>query len=572
MKRFFILLSLGLSVFPLLLAQKSTLTRQGTATQLQVDGQPFLILGGELGNSSATCAADIERIFPKLKRMGLNTVLTPAYWDLTEPIEGVYDFTLTDQVIEQARRNNLRVIFLWFGAWKNSMSCYAPQWFKEDYHKYPRAHTAQGKPLEIASVFSETVFQADNRAFTRWLEHIAEIDKETGTVIMIQIENEIGMLESARDYSAAANKAFQSSVPKALTTYLQKNYRQLHPQMREKWNSLKQRKEGTWQEIFGNDIFTDEIFMAWHYASYVERMAQTARSIYNVPLYVNAAMNSRRRKPGEYPSAGPLAHLIDVWHCAAPSIDLLAPDLYDDGFKNWVAQYHRHNNPLFIPEIRLADNNGVRAFYIFGEHDAIGFSPFSIEDGSDSQQAPLVQSYGKLKEMMPLLTQYQGKGVMKGLLFDQENKERILHNDDLVITCRHYFTLPWDPRATDGSKWPEGGGIILKLSSKEYIVAGSGIVVEFAKSTEKASGNAKELLGEDGFKLKGENEQHSYTESKKFQGKRCGLGSVDEIQINPDGSFGYIRRLNGDQTHQGRHVRISVGDFKILHVKLYEYE
>lgn len=242
--------------------------------------------------------------------------------------------------------------------------------------------------------------------------------------------------------------------------------------------------------------------MAWHYANYVEELAQTARSIYNVPLYVNAAMNSRGRQPGEYPSAGPLAHLIDIWHCGAPSIDILAPDLYDNGFKDWVAQYHLHNNPLFIPEIRLADDDGVRAFYVFGEHDAIGFSPFSIEDGSDSQQAPLVQSYGKLKEMMPLLTQYQGKGVMKGLLFDQENKERILHNDDLVITCRHYFTLPWDPRATDGSKWPEGGGIILKLSSKEYIVAGSGIVVEFAKSTEKASGNAKELLGEDGFKLK----------------------------------------------------------------------
>lgn len=571
MKRFFILLSLGLSVFPLLLAQKSTLTRQGTATQLQIDGQPFLILGGELGNSSATCAADIERIFPKLKRMGLNTVLTPAYWDLTEPIEGVYDFTLTDQVIEQARRNNLRVIFLWFGAWKNSMSCYAPQWFKEDYHKYPRAHTAQGKPLEIASVFSETVFQADNRAFTRWLEHIAKIDKETGTVIMIQIENEIGMLESARDYSAAANKAFQSSVPKALTTYLQKNYRQLHPQMREKWNSLKQRKEGTWQEIFGNDIFTDEIFMAWHYASYVERMAQTARSIYNVPLYVNAAMNSRRRKPGEYPSAGPLAHLIDVWHCAAPSIDLLAPDLYDDGFKNWVAQYHRHNNPLFIPEIHLTDNNGVRAFYIFGEHNAMGISPFSIEDGSDAPTTPLVQSYRKLHELMPLLTRHQGKGNMHGLLFDQQDKERILVFDDLTLTCRHNFTLPWDSRATDGSIWPEGGGIILRLAKNEYIVAGNGIVVEFAKTSEKQQETKRQTLGEDGF-LQQSGEETITQQTTHFKGTRCGISSVDEIAVQPNGELQYIRRLNGDQSHQGRHVRISVGDWKVLHVKLYEYK
>ena len=33
----------------------------------------------------------------------------------------------------------------------------------------------------------------------------------------------------------------------------------------------------------------------------------------------------------------------------------------------------------------------------------------------------------------------------------------------------------------------------------------------------------------------------------------------------------YVRRENGDQDHQGRHARISVGDYKILHVKLYQY-
>lgn len=86
---------------------------------------------------------------------------------------------------------------------------------------------------------------------------------------------------------------------------------------------------------------------------------------------------------------------------------------------------------------------------------------------------------------MPLLTKYQGKGLMKGLLFDSENKERIIADDDLTITARHFFTLPWDPRATNGSIWPEGGGILLKLSKNEYIVAGSGIVLEFAKTSEK---------------------------------------------------------------------------------------
>ena len=569
MKKLILFLVLNCLAIEYIIGQNSFLQKQGTATQLVVHGMPFLILGGELGNSSAACPQDIERIFPKLKKMGLNTVLVPVYWDLTEPVEGQFDFTLTDKALQQARENDLKIVFLWFGAWKNSMSCYTPLWFKENHKKYPRAYTQSGKPLEIASAFSEAVYEADHHAFSQWMQHIATVDKEEGTVIMIQIENEIGMLEDARDYSREANKIFNAPVPAEFMTYLQKNKKALHPQMLKKWESQGCKKQGYWQEVFGADIYTDEIFMAWHYAKYVEGLAQTARSIYNIPLYVNAAMNSRGRKPGEYPSAGPLAHLIDVWHCGAPSIDILAPDLYDNGFTDWVARYKLHNNPLFIPEIRLTDNNSVRAFYIFGEHDAIGISPFSIEDGSDSPNSPLVQSYAKLTELMPLLTKYQGKGLMKGLLFDSENKERIIADDDLTITARHFFTLPWDPRATNGSIWPEGGGILLKLSKNEYIVAGSGIVLEFAKTSEKQTIEKQKQLGEDGFALR--NDQIK-TKHDKFKGMRCGIGYVDEVKVDKDGKLHYVRRLNGDQDHQGRHVRISVGDFKILHVQLYEYQ
>lgn len=544
------------------------LTKQGTATQLVVDGKPFLVLGGELGNSSAASSEDIERIFPKLQRMGLNAVLVPAYWDLIEATEGVYDFSLVDKVLAQARGNQLKVVFLWFGAWKNSMSCYAPLWFKKDYKKYPRAHTRAGKPLEIAGAFSENVLQADNRAFSQLMQHLAAVDKEEGTVIMVQIENEIGMLEEARDYSKEANKLFEAQVPEGLTDYLGQNKKKLHPQMLDKWGKQGFKTQGSWQEIFGDDLYTDELFMAWHYARYVETLAQTARSIHNIPLFVNAAMDSRNRKPGEYPSAGPLAHLVDVWKCGAPSIDFLAPDLYDKGFTGWVAKYHLPGNPLFIPEIRLSDANGVQAFYVIGEHDAIGLCPFSIENGSDSPRAPLVQAYAKLKELMPLLTVHQGKGAMNGLYFDAENKERILYHDDLKITCRHYFTLPWDARATDGTPWPEGGGILLRLDKDEYLLVGSGIVVEFEKSGEKKVTETKEL-GEDGFVRSGGKED----KKAAWQGGlRAGIGTVDEVRINEDGSFAYLRRLNGDQTHQGRHVRIGVDGFSILHIRLYEYK
>lgn len=570
-KYVFVILSLLISAVTS--GQNSTLCDQGDAVQLIVDGEPFLVLGGELGNSSAACFQDIEANFAKLRRMGLNTVLVPAYWDLIEPVEGEFDFSLTDKVLAEARANDLKVVFLWFGAWKNSMSCYAPLWFKQDYRKYPRAYTKEGKPLEIASSFSENVFKADNRAFTAWLRHISQADKEHGTVIMVQIENEIGMLEDARDHSKIADRHFHAQVPQELMSYLSENRSQLHPYMARKWEENGSKLKGTWTEIFGDDIYTDEIFMAWHYAGYVERMAQSAKEIYDVPLYVNAAMNSRGRKPGEYPSAGPLAHLIDIWHAGAPTIDFISPDLYDDGFKGWVAQYHLHNNPLFIPETKHMQNNGVRAFYVFGEHDAMGISPFAIEDGSAEQGTPFVEGYEKLREMMPLITKWQGKDAMWGLLFDQQDKERIIVDGDLTLTCRHNFTLPWDPRATDGSVWPEGGGIIIRLAENEYVVAGNGIVVEFAKTSEKAFAATSKALGEDGFVATGNSSAVSGVAGKSpsWTSPRCGIGFCDEVTVLPDGSFGYVRRLNGDQDHQGRHVRISVGDYKVLHVKLYEY-
>lgn len=546
----------------------SHLIKQGTATQLVVGGKPMLILGGELGNSSASSTADIEKIFPKLHRMGLNTAFVPAYWDLIEPQEGQFDFTLINKVVEQARKDSLKVVFLWFGAWKNSMSCYAPQWFKANYKKYPRAHTKDGKPLEIASAFSENVFNADSKAFTQLLKHIAQLDPTAETVPIIQIENEIGMLENARDYSAVANKAYAADVPTSLLKYLQKNKSQLHPKMLKKWQDNGCKMKGNWQTVFGDDIYTEEIFTAYYYALYVERLAKIARTTFNVPLYVNAALNSRNRKPGEYPAGGPLAHLIDIWHCAAPSIDFIAPDLYDKDFTGWVGQYKLHNNPFFTPEVRLADNDGVRAFYVFGELDGISFSPFSIENAPDSPSSPLTQAYNKLRQLTPIILKHQGKGEMSGLLFDSENKERIINRDGYKMTCRHYFTLPWDPRAKN-EPWQEGGGIIIHLDKNEYIIAGSGIVISFEKDGE-AKTKAVQNLGEDGFVNSGGNNN---IQNLSYNGQPIiGIASVDEVEVNPDASLRYIRRLNGDEDHQGRHVRIGVDNFQILHVKLYEYK
>ena len=526
---------------------------------LQAQGLSRPILGGELSNSAATSVEDIDEVMPRMRTLGLNTVLVPAYWEFVEPVEGQFDFTLIDRTIDVARREQLQVVFLWFGAWKNSMSCYAPGWFKQDTKRFPRAMTAEGKQMEIASCFSDNVLQADLKAFSALMQHIKERDPQREVVVMMQIENEIGMLESARDHSPLAEKAYNKE---------------------------------RWAERYGTDEYADEKFMALSYARYVEHLAKAAREIHDMPLYVNAAMNSRGRRPGEYPSAGPLAHLIDFWHEGAPSIDLLAPDIYDTGFKSWCAQYAmplrpqdggKIKNRLFIPESRCCENSGVRALYAFGEHQAIGFSPFAIDQASEKETESVTQAYGLIKQLavanscVPSVASGKAESSLFtihsslktwGLLFDQEDRERIIDDDGVVMTCRHYFTLPWDPRATDGTAWPEGGAMLIRLSKYEYLLAGSGVVIDFKTPTEKQQTEQKQL-GEDGFAEAGGNTGQKA--NKRFNGKRLGLLSVDEVAITDDGTMQYLRRHNGDQTHQGRHARIGVGEWKILHIKLYEY-
>jgi hypothetical protein len=513
-----------------------SLRRQGDATQLMVNGRPFLILGGELGNSTASSLQDMDDICRRMQQLHLNTLLIPAYWELLEPEENHFDFSLIDGILDHARRHQLHIVFLWFGAWKNSMSCYAPAWVKENDRKYPRARTQSGRPLEILSAFDPNNRATDQRAFQRFMSHLAQVDAVQQTVVMVQLENEIGMLESARDHSPEANAAFHAPVPQALIDYLHCHQSTLQPALSDRWK--RDRPTGTWTELFGPGIETDEIFMAYHYGLFIQSVAQAGKEAYPLPLYLNAALNSRGRKAGQYPSAGPLAHLLDIWRAAAPAIDFLAPDIYDPGFVDWCRQYHVNGNPLFIPEIRLHNADAVRALYAFGEHESLGFSPFSIEDIHCPDQHPLAHSYRLLHQLLPLLTEKHGYGLTNGILLEDASSYRILHRHHYTFTFRHAHTLGWNLPSDDPNALPEAGALLIELSEKEYLIAGSGIVVTFGNT--------------------------------RHDGRTTGIRSIDEVEIR-DNRLLPLRRLNGDQNHQGRHLRIPSGQWSIQHVRLYDY-
>ncbi len=515
------------------------LARHGFSTQLIVDDKPFLILGGELGNSSASSLEYMKPIWPKLVQMNLNTVLVPVYWEMMEPLEGKYDFTLVDGLIDNAREHNLRLVLLWFGSWKNSMSCYAPEWIKKDQQRFPRARLKTGEAMEIMSVFCEEGRNADAHAFAALMRHIRQIDSEKHTILMMQVENEVGMLKDARDYSDAANNAFIQPVPKELIDYLVKHKDLLTPELHAIWEKGGFKTDGNWEKVFGKGLATDEIFMAWHYARYIEFVASAGKAEYSLPMYVNAALIRPGYKPGRYPSAGPLPHLIDIWRAGAPSIDFLSPDIYFANFAEWCQKYHQSTNPLFIPEARRNPDCAANVFYAIGSHDAIGFSPFSIESIENPESAPITKSYNLLSQLSPLILEHQGQGTMNGILLDKEAPVQEITLGNHKLTVSHDYTWKYSSGPKDADSWSKAGGLLILTGPDEYVIAGTGLIVTFAPA-EQTKAKTGIIRIEEG----------TYSEGKWIVG----------------------RRLNGDESHQGRHLRIPMGQFGIQQIQLYRYQ
>jgi beta-galactosidase GanA len=514
------------------------LEKQGTATQLIVENKPFLILGGELGNSTFTSIEYMKPIWPKLKTMNLNTVLAPVYWELIEPVEGKFDFTLYDQLIQEARKNNLKIVILWFGSWKNSMSSHAPSWVKKNQERFPRIKDDKGMSLEILTPLSEENLMADLKAYQALMQHIKEFDGENHTIIMIQTENEIGMLPTARDYSSLANKKFQEAVPEEFIEYLKKNKDNLVPEFKEKWAVNGYKDSGSWEEIFGKGVSTDEIFMAWYYAKYTNQIIKAGKETYPLPMYVNAALNRPGKLPGEgYPSAGPLPHIMDVWKAGGPSIDFLAPDIYFPNIEYWCDLYTRQQNPLFIPEAGADPSAAPKALFTIGHYQSLGYSPFSIESNQNPEGDDLGKVYNLIAQLSPLLSAHRGKKEIDGVLLDDQKQETKITFGNYEFTVRHSYTLGYEAEAKE-KFWVPGGAIIIQTGGNEFYVAGSGVVITFKNF------NNPELT--------------------------VGILKTEEGRFDND-QWTVIRHLNGDQIHQGRHVRIFKRDFSILRFELYNY-
>jgi beta-galactosidase GanA len=515
-----------------------------TTKQLMVNNQPYLMLGGELANSSAASSAYLNKIWPKLSAMNLNTVLVPVYWELMEPQEGKFNFDLVDTALKNARATNMKLVFLWFGSWKNSMSCYAPAWVKNDSVRFPLVENRDGKKQAILSPFSNNNLQADIRAYSALLHYLKKVDSQK-TVIMVQVENEVGMLPDARDFNAEANVAYDAAVPGELISFLQQTKNA--DAVVNAWRKQGSLTSGSWRQVFGDSIATEEFFIAWHLARYTNAVAAAGKTIYPLPTFANAALNRAGLLPGQYPSGGPLPHLFSIWKAAAPALDILSPDFYNPNFAQWNDLYHSDENPLFVPEIKMEDSNAAKAYFAIGHYKALGFSPFSIDSALKPEDVPLGKAYRHLASIAPLISQAKinsaKENVIDGVLLDKERPSTKVVFGDIEITLKHEYTLSWSPGAKE-EIWPEVGALIIRLGEKEFLFAGSGVVATFKDATQKHTLGIESIW------------EGNYLPAKNSTGLPT---------WNPG------RLLNGDESHQGRHLNLPYGEFQNQRIVLYKY-
>ncbi|MGD0342656.1 MAG: DUF5597 domain-containing protein [Bacteroidales bacterium] len=538
------------------------LEKKGNTTQLIVDGKPFIALCGELTNNAATSLEYMKPVWPALTKSNLNSVIAGISWAMIEPMEGKFNFDIVGAVINDARKNNLKLIFIWFASWKNGMSSYIPDWVKKDYKRFPRVKINDGEPIELITPLSEENRNADARAFAALMKYIKEYDSSQRTVIMIQVENEVGTLLDSRDRSSIANEAYKGPVPEKLMSYIEKNKDNLVPELKAALKANGYKTSGTWEEVFGPGkskglvmpvrnlvppmtqkeqdealvtfpFYSDEVFMAWYYATYINYVVEKGKSEYPIPMFVNAWLKQREHSwPGTYPSGGPLPQVFDIWHAGCPSIDILAPDLYRPDFANMAEQFTRSGNPLFIPETGSGAQGAANVIYAVGKHNALGFSPFGIERRILAGDE-LSQSYKMISQLMPLIGEHQGTNSMGAVLLTKDNPSENIEFGEHVF----HADLRFDPNNLHSRSADLGAAIFIMTAAGEFYIGGTGMSITF---------------------------------SQKNPEFKTGLATVEEGTF-VEGKWMPGRRLAGDDTAQGNNLRLGAG-YNILRVTLYSYK
>ena len=481
--------------------------------QLIVDGSPFLVLGGELHNSATSTTRAIHTAFESLRHRNFNTVLAPVAWDTIEPQEGQYDFRLVDELLAVSRQAGVRLIPLWFGTWKNGRSTYVPPWVRKSVDRFPRASLSSSGNREHISPFSTAIRDADARAFSALMKHLREVDSESRTVIMVQVQNEVGILGDSRDRSRIASQQFEAQVPNEVFAALEAD---TELRLATAWEEQGGQTRGNWADIFGDSTDTDEAFMAVAYAAHVEAVVKAGKAEYPLPMFANAWLYTDTevsdptvaggQTPGIYPSGGPLPHVAGLWRYFAPSLDLIVPDIYFGDFGRICSDYVAASGGLFIPEMRRDEHGAADAFLAIGNHGAIGVSPFGVDSALEEEQSHLSDAYRMLDAVAPLIR----NNAVIGLHLNAQTPDSEFQLGDYIISAQR------QPGRGTATTVERGYGLIIQIGSDEIVAVGRGLHLNFRTVNDGAV---------------------------EFERLEELTGKFPDVEVT--------RRLNGDETHSG---------------------
>ena len=370
---------------------------------------------------------------------------------------------------------------------------YAPQWVKQNPNRFPRMRNRAGDQIRVLSPISAENRSADARAFSALMKHLKAVDGDRHTVIMVQVENEAGSLESDRDYSAEANQLFRGQVPGQLVRALRK-------------------QPGTWMEVFGPEE-ADEAFAAYYVATYVNEVAAAGKKEYPLPLYTNVWLRERKNfeRPGEaYPSGGATSNMLDLWKAVTPSLDAIAPDNYVldyAGHREVLRTYNRPDNPLFVPETAPGPLAARYMFYAIGEAHSLSFAPFGMDYAIPADSPLAGQSLlGGLAANYHLLA----PAVEELARLQQANAIQVAVEEDRITDLRLTFAK-FESVVTFGTPKPSYGGLfgsgtknrtgrvlMAELAPDEFLFVGFDALVRFLPRRSSDLRNAQFVSAEEG--------------------------------------------------------------------------
>lgn len=464
---------------------------------LMVDGKPYLVLGGQIHNSSAW-PSQLPQVWESMAALHANTIEAPAYWEQIEAQEGHFDFSNVDQLIEGARAHNLHVILLWFGTWKNGNMQYAPVWVKTDTKRFPRMIRPDGTPIDVLSANSRSNLEADKAAFTALMRHLKQIDGEQHTILLVQVENESGGIGSVRDFSPESNREFAGKVPTDLLAAAGK-------------------QPGTWSQVFGADA--DEVFQIYHQAKYLNEIAAAGKKEFDIPCYMNAWLSHLTTElpqrqvylPGiQYPSGGAVQRWVGLWRALAPAIDLIAPDIYTSDsseYREIISAYARPDNALMIPETGRNDAFAKFFFYALGS-GALGFSPFGVDRtgwnilGNEPWSAH-ARNFELFAPMDREIAALEFDGKIKTVVEEPGQAEQEVDLGDWQATVAFGFPQQ-DGRKAPGTKDAHGVAMIARLGADEFLVTGFDANIRFHAPGQLPFIRSQVLTAEEGGYVNGE--------------------------------------------------------------------